>query len=69
MAALRSCEVLLIVGTSGIVYPAASFASLAKQAGAFIAEVNLDATPNSQVVDVAIQGRAKEIVPELLQTP
>jgi NAD-dependent deacetylase len=69
MAALRSCEVLLIVGTSGIVYPAASFAALAKQAGAFIAEINLDATPNSQVVDVAIQGRAKEIVPELLQTP
>jgi NAD-dependent deacetylase len=69
MAALRSCEVLLIIGTSGIVYPAASFAALAKQAGAFIAEINLDATPNSPVVDVAIQGRAKEIVPQLLQTP
>lgn len=69
MAALRACEVLLIIGTSGIVYPAAAFAALAKQAGAFVAEVNLDSTPNSQVVDVAIQGRAKEIVPELLQTP
>jgi NAD-dependent deacetylase len=68
MAALRSCEVLLIIGTSGIVYPAASFAALAKQAGAFIAEVNLDSTPNSPVVDVTIQGRAKEIVPQLLQT-
>jgi NAD-dependent deacetylase len=69
MAALRACEVLLIVGTSGIVYPAASFAALAKQAGAFVAEVNLDSTPNSSVVDVALQGRAKEIVPKLLQTP
>jgi NAD-dependent deacetylase len=63
---VRSCEVLLIVGTSGIVYPAASFASLAKEAGAFVAEVNLDPTPNTQVVDVAIQGRAKDIVPALL---
>src|SRR5216117_918898 len=65
-SAVRSCEVLLIIGTSGIVYPAASFASLAKEAGAFVAEVNLDPTPNTQIVDVAIRGRAKDIVPVLL---
>ena len=64
--ALTACDVLLIIGTSGVVYPAASFAAMARAAGAFIAEVNLDATPNSSVVDVAIQGRAKDIVPELL---
>src|SRR5438309_5786329 len=62
-SAVRSCEVLLIIGTSGIVYPAASFAALAKEAGAFVAEVNLDPTPNTQSVDIAIQGRAKDIVP------
>ena len=66
-AAVGSCEVLLIIGTSGVVHPAASFAALARQAGAFVAEINLDPTPNSQVVDVAIQGRAKEIVPELIR--
>jgi len=66
VSAARSCEVLLIVGTSGIVYPAASFAALAKEAGAFVAEVNLDPTPNTQIVDVAIQGRAKDIIPALL---
>jgi len=66
LAAVRSCEVLLIIGTSGIVYPAASFASLAKEAGALVAEVNLDPTPNTQSVDIAIQGRAAEVVPELL---
>jgi NAD-dependent deacetylase len=64
--ALESCEVLLIIGTSGFVYPAASFAPVAKSAGAFVAEINLDTTPNSGVVDVAIQGRAKDIVPLLL---
>src|SRR5207245_1116613 len=62
----RSSEVLPIIGTSGIVYPAASSASLAKEAGAFVAEVNLDPTPNTQIVDVAIRGRAKDIVPVLL---
>jgi len=65
-SAVGSCEVLLIIGTSGIVYPAASFASLARQAGAFVAEINLDPTPHSQIVDVAVGGRAAEVVPELL---
>ncbi|TAL08796.1 MAG: NAD-dependent deacylase [Nitrospirae bacterium] len=66
VAAVGSCEVLLIIGTSGIVYPAASFASLARQAGAFVVEINLDPTPNSPVVDVALGGRAAEVVPGLL---
>lgn len=64
--ALGSCEVLLIIGTSGVVYPAASFGPVAKDNGAFVAELNLDATPNSDLVDVALQGRAKDLVPQLL---
>lgn len=64
--ALESCDVLLIIGTSGIVYPAASFAPVAKSVGAFVVEVNPDTTPNSGVVDVALQGRAKDIIPRLL---
>jgi len=64
--ALGRCELLLIIGTSGIVYPAASFAPVAKAAGAFVVEINLDATPQTEVVDVSLQGRAKEVVPELL---
>ena len=64
--ALRRCEVLLIIGTSGMVYPAASFGPIAKEHGAFVAELNLDPTPNSDLVDLAIQGRAKELVPELV---
>jgi NAD-dependent deacetylase len=65
-SALQRCDMLLIIGTSGMVYPAASFASLAKDHGAFVVELNLDATPNSSVVDVSFQGRAKELVPLLL---
>ena len=65
-AALESCEVMLIIGTSGVVYPAASFAPVAKQAGAFVAEVNLDPTPNSDLADVSIRGRASDTVPRLL---
>lgn len=64
--ALRSCEILLIIGTSGLVYPAASFGPVAKDQGAFIAELNLDPTPNTDLVDIAVQGRAKDLVPQLL---
>ena len=65
-AALRSCDLCLIIGTSGIVYPAAGFASVAREAGAFIAEINLDVTPHTDRVDVSLQGRAKDVVPLLV---
>ncbi len=66
-AALQSSDLCLIIGTSGLVYPAAGFGSIAKQAGAFVVEINLDATAQSGLVDAALQGRAKDIVPLLLQ--
>jgi len=55
-----------VIGTSGVVYPAAGFASVAKESGAFVAEINPDETPHSGIVDVSLKGRAKEIVPLLL---
>lgn len=67
--ALQQCDMLLIIGTSGVVYPAASFAPVAKERGAFVVEVNLDATPNSGLVDVSFQGRAKDLVPLLVSGP
>ena len=65
-SALQACDVLIVIGTSGVVYPAAGFASMAKEAGAFVAEINLDTTPQSDLVDLSIQGRAKDVVPLLL---
>jgi NAD-dependent deacetylase len=67
-AALQGCEVCLVIGTSGVVHPAAGFAAVAKEAGALVAEINLDATPHSELVDISLQGRAKEIVPLLLES-
>lgn len=66
-SALQTSDLCLIIGTSGLVYPAAGFGSIAKRAGAFIVEINLDPTPQSSLVDVALHGRAKDIVPLLLQ--
>ena len=64
---LESCDLLLIVGTSGVVYPAASFAQVAKAAGAFVVELNLDATSNTDTVDLSVRGRAKDLVPALIE--
>ena len=65
-AALERCDILLVVGTSGVVQPAASMASMARQSGAYVVEVNIEVTPNSHVVDEAITGKAAEILPTLL---
>ena len=61
--AAATCGVMLVVGTSAVVYPAAGLAPLAKSAGAKIIEVNLDETPFSTHVDLSLRGRAGEILP------
>ncbi len=66
-AALQTSDVCLIVGTSGLVYPAAGFGAMAKQAGAFIVEINLDSTPHSSLANANLQGRARDLVPLLLE--
>lgn len=63
--AAAQCRVMLVVGTSAVVQPAAGLASVAKQAGAFVVEVNLEPTPNSREVDVSLMGKAGEILPQL----
>ena len=59
------CEVCLVIGTSGLVYPAAGLPEIAKSAGAFVCEINPEPTPLSDLCDVAIQGKAGEVLPEL----
>ena len=64
--AVSSAEVMLVVGTSAVVYPAAGLVPLAKSAGAKVIEVNLDETPFSSMLDRSFRGRAGEILPRLI---
>ncbi|WP_455389000.1 SIR2 family NAD-dependent protein deacylase [Petrachloros mirabilis] len=64
--ALRSCDLFLVIGTSGVVYPAAGFATVAKETGATVVEINLVETPQSSLVDLSLRGRARDLVPLLL---
>jgi len=65
--ASRSCQVMLVIGTSALVQPAASLAVEAKEAGAVVAEVNLEETPNSGMMDFVLLGKSGEILPKLLE--
>jgi NAD-dependent deacetylase len=60
-----TCDVCFVVGTSAIVYPAAGLPAAAKQAGAFLVEVNPEPTPLSVMCDLTLRGRAGEILPRI----
>jgi NAD-dependent deacetylase len=59
------CDVFITAGTSAVVYPAAAFLAQARAAGAFTAEINLDVTPASSLVDVAILGAVEDVLPAI----
>jgi NAD-dependent deacetylase len=59
------CDVFLTVGTSAIVHPAAGLVHDARRRGAFTAEINLDPTPSSSYVDVAMHGPAEQILSDI----
>lgn len=65
--ALGPRDCMLIVGTSSVVYPAASLPGLAKAQGAFLVECNLEfPTPLTNAVDIAVAGKAAEILPAMV---
>jgi NAD-dependent deacetylase len=58
-----SCDLCLVVGTSALVYPAASIPEIAKSAGAYVCEVNPERTPLSMICDEVLSGTAGSILP------
>ena len=58
---------VLVVGTSSLVYPAAALPEQAAWAGAFVIEVNPEPTPaQRRGRHVSLRGRAAELLPALL---
>ena len=56
--AIRRCDLLVSIGTSAVVYPAAQLPLLARQAGARLVEVNPDPTPLSDAYHVHLRETA-----------
>lgn len=64
--ACRNADVLLSIGTSGIVYPAAGLPFEAKRHGAFLVEINPEPTPLTDFADAFLAGKAGELLPSLV---
>jgi NAD-dependent deacetylase len=65
-AAARSADLFLVIGTSAVVYPAASLAQLAKSSGARVVEINVAETPLTSEIDQFLQGPSGELLPQLI---
>jgi NAD-dependent deacetylase len=65
--ATESAGLFLSIGTSGAVYPAAALPSMAKRSGAYLVEVNPEATPLTDYADEFLQGPAGTILPALYE--
>ncbi|WP_141611082.1 SIR2 family NAD-dependent protein deacylase [Litorilinea aerophila] len=63
--ALERCDVMLVVGTSGEVYPAALFPQVAREAGARVIEINTQATAITPVAHVSLRGTSGQLLPRL----
>jgi NAD-dependent deacetylase len=64
--AVQQCDVLLVVGTSGAVYPAAGLARIARNAGAFVAVVNPAPSELDDVAHQCLRGPSAQVLPVLL---
>jgi NAD-dependent deacetylase len=60
--AARRCEVLLVIGTSAEVYPAAALPTLARERGARVVEINPNPTPLSAIADDVLRGSAGDLL-------
>ena len=66
--AVRECELLIVAGTSAVVYPAASLGPLAQSHGARIIEINTEDTPLSGAADLCLRGPSGEILPRIIES-
>jgi NAD-dependent deacetylase len=64
--AARKCDICLVVGTSGVVYPAASIPTIALQAGAKIIEVNNQESAITDIAHLFLKGEAGKVLPMIV---
>lgn len=62
-----TCDLFFSIGTSALVYPAASLPEIAKNHGAFVVEINPEPTPVSIIADEIISANSGIALPILVQ--
>jgi len=66
LALAQSADVMLVVGSSLVVHPAADIPLAAVRAGASLIIINTEPTPFDSLAEVVINGRAGEVLPAIL---
>jgi NAD-dependent deacetylase len=64
--AAANADLLLCVGTSGVVYPAAEIPQVTARLGGQVIQINPEPTPLDEVATVNLAGPAAEILPALV---
>jgi NAD-dependent deacetylase len=65
VSAVEAAQVVLVVGTSSVVYPAAALPGIARRAGATVVEVNPEETPVSSAAHIVLRGLSGVVLPQL----
>ncbi|MGA6924936.1 MAG: NAD-dependent deacylase [Desulfosarcina sp.] len=67
--ASAACDVMVVIGTSAMVEPAATMPFIARDNGAFIIEINPEPTPlTPRISTLPLMGDAGRIMPRLVET-
>jgi NAD-dependent deacetylase len=66
MAAARNCDVMLIIGTSGLVSPASRLPAMASQFNARLIEINPEETMISPLATLRLAGPSGAILPQIV---
>ena len=61
------CDLMIVVGSSLVVYPAAEIPLIAKRSGASMVLINLDATPYDDIFDLRFYSRASDVLPDVVE--
>jgi len=63
----QEASVFLSIGTSGVVYPAAGLPLVAREAGAYMVEINPEETPLSDYMHETIRSASGTALPEIIR--
>jgi len=65
--AIEAADLVLVVGTSSVVYPVAALPHLARRRAARVVEINVDETPLTAHADAVLRGTAGQVLPGLAE--
>lgn len=62
----KKADLILVIGTSGVVYPAGLIPHIVKEYGGKVIEINLEQSNITPIVDIFLRGKAGIILPKII---